>query len=118
MKKEIITTINGVAILCLTDTPNQLVPIAPICQALKLNYIEEISKIREDSLTESLVEFVPISYTDEQGAACLPLAYAFGWVFIAGDGPNGERRKVQNRLTCYKDFYNYILNNPLKNNIK
>ena len=72
MKKETLAVVNGVDIICFTNTDEKLMPIKPICDALGVDYDAEITNIQDHGFGDKLTDF--------NGTSLLSIEFVLGWV--------------------------------------
>ena len=60
---EVITTINGVDIECYVNTEGEMVSVKNICDALQIDYNDEMMRIWESYLLRQLVKPNMAAYT-------------------------------------------------------
>ena len=72
MKKETLAVVNGVDIICFTNTEEKLMPIKPICNALGVDYDAEITNIQDHGFGDKLTDF--------NGTSLLSIEFVLGWV--------------------------------------
>lgn len=112
METLTVTKVNEVMILVSND-PERLVPIKPICEALGIDSEPQRKKIQEDldlSSTASL-SMVVASDGKAREMLCLPLQYVFGWLFTINPKnvkPEAQEVVRQYRLECYKALFEYF----------
>lgn len=104
MNDIIIATINNEPIIV---TPELLVPIRPICQALGVSIPDQRKKLKAHPILSSVLRLAPMNGADgkQYEMLCLPLKYAIGWVFTIQ--PNNIRPESRDRLIaaqkkCYE----------------
>ena len=79
MKKETLAVVNGVNIICFTNTEEKLMPIKPICNALGVDYDAEIMNIQNLGLGDMLEDFNDGEW-ESHGTSLLAMKYVLGWV--------------------------------------
>jgi hypothetical protein len=107
MKDIVIATINHEKIVV---TPELLVPIRPICQALGVSIPDQRKKLKAHPILSSVLRLIPMIGADGKPheMLCLPLKYALGWVFTIQ--PNNVRPETRERLiTAQKKCYEALV---------
>ena len=79
MKKETLAVVNGVNIICFTNTEEKLMPIKPICDALGVDYDAEVMNIQNLGLGDMLENYKCKEWESLVGYS-LPIPYVLGWV--------------------------------------
>lgn len=119
MEKKLITTINGTEIYAITENGEVYVPIKPICTAIGVDVEAQRSKIKNDTILNSVA--VQNTATGSDGKQyemdCLPLKFIYGWLFSI----NPEKVKqdvrgivIEHKLKCYNALYDYFTGNMRK----
>ena len=112
METTAVTKVNDVMIL-VSNGPEKLVPIKPICEAMGIEFEPQRKKIQDDidlSSTASL-SMVVASDGKEREMICLPLQYIFGWLFTINPKnvkPEAQEAVRQYRMQCYKALFEYF----------
>lgn len=106
MKKELVTTVNSVSIILLSENGDKLVPVTPICDALGIASNGQIAKIKTDPLLSSTHKTVLSVGADnkQREMFCIPLIFVFGWLFrIDSRNVKEESREAVEKyqLECY-----------------
>ena len=106
MKKELVTTVNSVSIILLSENEEKLVPVTPICDALGIASNGQIAKIKTDPLLSSTHKTVLSVGADnkQREMFCIPLIFVFGWLFrIDSRNVKEESREAVEKyqLECY-----------------
>lgn len=79
MKKETLAVVNGVDIICFTNTEEKLMPIKPICDALGVDYDAEIMNIQDHGFGDMLEDFNDGEW-ESHGTSLLSIEFVLGWV--------------------------------------
>lgn len=114
MKETMITRINDVAIAATSNEQGEvLIPIRPICDALKVNYQSQHRRLQEDEFLSSVVALRATTGADgkKYEMVCLPLQYVFGWLFTINPANVSEEARPavkRYRLECYDALYNHF----------
>ena len=113
MKKETLAVVNGVDIICFTNTEEKLMPIKPICDALGVDYDAEISRvINETGFGETLEDFNDGEW-EENGTKAMPIMYALGFagsVSFAHSYFEDVKVFTNYKLQCHQAIINFIKN--------
>lgn len=116
MDSYVFCTIESVP-LGICDDVKRGVPIFQICQALGIDYTEQVVILRESSL------FSPAMYTENvcgvdgcgrwlQQTVCLPIDYVLGWI-VSINLTNSTRSNAEFlRELCYKEFADLLKDSP------
>ena len=104
MKDIVIATINHEKIVV---TPELLVPIRPICQALGVSIPDQRKKLKAHPILSSVLRLIPMIGADGKPheMLCLPLKYALGWVFTIQANnvrPETRERLITAQKKCYE----------------
>ncbi len=116
MDSNVFCTIESVP-LGICDDVKRGVPIFQICQALGIDYTEQVVILRKSSL------FSPAMYTENvcgvdgcgrwlQQTVCLPIDYVLGWI-VSINLTNSTRSNAEFlRELCYKAFADLLKDSP------
>lgn len=114
MKETLITRINDVAIAATSNEQGDvLIPIRPICEALRVSYERQYRKVYDDEFLSSVVALRATTGADgkKYEMVCLPLQYVFGWLFTINPANVSEEARPavkRYRLECYDALYNHF----------
>ncbi len=95
---------NGTRISVLSSNGTWYIAIKPICEALKVDYIEQFKNLKSDEiLNQLLCERTTVAADGKmRNMACLPERYVYGWLFsIRSDSQDLKAY----RLKCYDILY-------------
>ena len=114
MDKQLITTINGIEIVAVTDeTHNFFVPVKPICQALGIDHPAQVQRIKRHHILSSVV--VTVTTTGADGKCydmlSLPLEFIYGWLFTIDTALVAEERRPNieaYQRECYEALYRHF----------
>lgn len=112
METRVIARVNNVEIVAGNDT-KRLVPIKPICEALGVDFGNQMKKIKEHQILNSTVVLSTTVAGDgrEREMACIPIEFIFGWLFTinAANVKEESREAVLSyQMECYKALYQYF----------
>lgn len=110
MKTETLAVVNGVNIICFTNTEEKLVPLKPICEALGVDYDIEVSRILNSAMFEDVITEFNNGEWEEHGTKALPLLHALGFtVGLSFDRSSliDEKRFTQYKFECHQVFINF-----------
>lgn len=107
-----IAEINGSKI-SMIENGDKLVPIKPICQALGIDDEAQRQKIVNDEILGSTALLSKAVGADgkEREMFCIPLMYAFGWLFTINPNnvsPDAKETVLRYKMECYKALYNHF----------
>lgn len=114
MSTQLISTINNQRIEIVIDENGQkFVPIKPICEALGVNYTSQLEKLEDDDLIDGTIPLRGTVGADgkDRQMKCLPLEFAFGWVFgislknVKEEAKDGLRKY---KKICHKALFDYF----------
>jgi hypothetical protein len=104
--------VNGVTIQII-ENDEELVAVKPICEALGIDYSGQLQRIKEDPILGSTMELSPMVASDgkTREMQCLPLKFAFGWLFrIDSRNVKEEAREalITYQMKVYDLLYTYF----------
>lgn len=113
MKTNLVTTINGVDIITISEDNTQHVPLKPICKAIGIDMVSQLCHTMEDEILNSELSLKKIKDEngDEHETSTLPLMYILGWLFTLNPEsvlPTAAPDAWKHRMTCYNAFADYI----------
>lgn len=114
MDKQLITTINGIEIVAVTDeTHNFFVPVKPICQALGIDHPAQVQRIKRHHILSSVVVMVTTTGADGKSydMLSLPLEFIYGWLFTIDTALVAEERRPNieaYQRECYEALYRHF----------
>lgn len=114
MDKKIITTINGIEIVAVTDEKrNVFVPVKPICQAIGVDPEGQRQRIQRHYILGSTAFTLKAVAEDskEREMLCLPLEFAYGWLFTIDANLVAEARReavADYQRECYEALYRHF----------
>mgnify|MGYP001258066578 CR=1 FL=1 len=113
MKTNVITKVNNIDIIAISENNHQMVPIRPICNALGVDYSGQLKKIKEYPDLSLVVDVTPTTGADGKTyeMTSLPIQFVFGWLFTINPKnvkPEAQESVRQYRLMCYKALYEYF----------
>lgn len=114
MNKEVITTVNGIQIVAVTDeTYNTLVPIKPICDAIGVAFERQFSKLKEHEILAPTVTLRVMVAADgkQREMVCLPLEFVYGWIFTINTknvSKEAHDSVLRYQLECYQALYTHF----------
>lgn len=108
---SIIAKVNDVLIIVLEK--EKLVPIKPICEALGIAMEPQRIKINEDDILASTATLSMVVAADGKARemVCLPLEYAFGWLFTINHKnvkPGAQEAVKKYKIECYHALYKHF----------
>lgn len=108
MKIKEVTSINGVKILA-SEASEGLVPVKPICEALKVDYPTQFTKLKEHPIYASVIGLSPATGTDGKryDMLCIPIEFLSGWLFSIN--PANVKEEAREGLIRYQIECNRIL---------
>ena len=119
MERKLITTINGTDIYAITLNGEVFVPIKPICTAIGVDVEAQRSKIKNDTILNSVA--VQNTATGSDGKQyemdCLPLKFTYGWLFSINPEkvkPDVRGRVIEYKHKYYDAIYEYFTGNMKK----
>ncbi len=109
MDTKVLVRVNNVDIFSTSD--EQLIPIRPICQALRVDVSRQLKKIKNDKILSTVLCRVPQIGRDGKtySMCCIPTRYVLGWLFtinllkVRGDA-------YENVFKSKKRLYDYFAN--------
>jgi hypothetical protein len=113
---ETITTtiaqINDVNIIMI-ENDEQLIPIKPICELLRIADASQRTKIENDDILGSVGMLSISTGSDgkEYEMFCIPFMYVFGWLFTINSKnvkPEAKEYVIKYKIECYKTLYRYF----------
>lgn len=112
MKEIAIAKVNNVNLLVSQD-PEQLVPIKPICEALGIDIDAQRNRINRDEILSSVTVMTTATGSDgkQYMMVALPIKYVFGWLFTIDTSRVSEEARpavIQYKLECYNALYEYF----------
>lgn len=114
MDKQVITTINGIQIVAVTDESfNTLVPIKPICDAIGVAFERQFSKLKEHEILAPTVTLRVMVAADgkQREMVCLPLEFVYGWIFTINTknvSKEAHDSVLRYQLECYQALYTHF----------
>lgn len=96
-----IATVNDSPILVI-ENGEKLVPIKPLCEALKIDAKTQREKIEKDEILGSVGGLRPSTGADgkQYEMYCIPYKFIFGWLFTIN--PRNVKPEAQEAVTNYK----------------
>lgn len=119
MDTKILVRVNNVDIVSTSD--EQLIAIKPICQAIGIDYSNQIKKIKEDGILSSTMVLKTTVGADGKNRemCCLPVRYIFGWLFTinpANVSIDSQKAVLKYKQICYDALYDYFTGQQKKVN--
>lgn len=114
MDKQVITTVNGIQIVAVTDESyNTLVPIKPICDAIGVAFERQFSKLKEHEILAPTVTLRVMVAADgkQREMVCLPLEFVYGWIFTINTknvSKEAHDSVLRYQLECYQALYTHF----------
>lgn len=114
MNKQVITTVNGIEIVAVTDESyNTLVPIKPICDAIGVAFERQFSKLKEHEILAPTVTLRVMVAADgkQREMVCLPLEFVYGWIFTINTknvSKEAHDSVLRYQLECYQALYTHF----------
>lgn len=114
MNKQVITTVNGIQIVAVTDESyNTLVPIKPICDAIGVAFERQFSKLKEHEILAPTVTLRVMVAADgkQREMVCLPLEFVYGWIFTINTknvSKEAHDSVLRYQLECYQALYTHF----------
>src|SRR5690554_1709432 len=107
METKTVAKINQVEIQMVSNTKEKLVPIKPICEALRIDEDAQRRKLKDDNYLNSVAVLSTATGSDgkQYEMVCLPLEFIFGWLFtINPKNVKEEAREAVSkyRIECYR----------------
>jgi hypothetical protein len=95
-------TVNKKEIQIVQNGSEKYVAIKPICQAIGIDFQNQINKLKEDDILSELYTLRYIVGADSKSRkmATIPLKYVFGWLFTINS--NNVKEEVKSDLIEYK----------------
>lgn len=108
-----IANVNGRKIEILNEPDGKFVPIKPICEALGINYVTQLEKIKEDEILGATIPLRGTVGADgkQREMACIPFELVFGWLFTINPknvAPEAKDNVLRYRMECYYALYRYF----------
>lgn len=114
MDRQLITTLNGIEITAVIDEKhNVFVPVKPICQALGIDHPAQVQRLKRHYILASTVVTLTTVAEDskEREMLCLPLEFAYGWLFTIDANLVAESRRetvASYQRECYEALYRHF----------
>lgn len=114
MNRQVITTINGIEITAILDKNHDIfVPVKPICNALEIDHAAQVQRIKRHYILSSTMVILTTVAEDEKEREmlCLPLKFAYGWIFTIDANLVAESRRESvgaYQLECYEALYRHF----------
>lgn len=114
MDKQVITTVNDIQIVAVTDESfNTLVPIKPICDAIGVAFERQFSKLKEHEILAPTVTLRVMVAADgkQREMVCLPLEFVYGWIFTINTknvSKEAHDSVLRYQLECYQALYTHF----------
>ena len=114
MNKQVITTVNGIQIVAVTDESyNTLVPIKPIFDAIGVAFERQFSKLKEHEILAPTVTLRVMVAADgkQREMVCLPLEFVYGWIFTINTknvSKEAHDSVLRYQLECYQALYTHF----------
>lgn len=114
MDKQVITTVNNIQIVAVTDESfNTLVPIKPICDAIGVAFERQFSKLKEHEILAPTVTLRVMVAADgkQREMVCLPLEFVYGWIFTINTknvSKEAHDSVLRYQLECYQALYTHF----------
>ena len=115
--KTTVAMVNKTPIAVIDQNGMPLVPIKPICDALRIDYSSQLKKLKEDDFYNSVMGLSPTTGADGKTyqMATLPLKYALLW--LGSINPKNVAPEAKETVMNYKEacatalfdyFYGYV----------
>ncbi len=109
MKNEVkkFLEFNGKTIFFVSVDGQYWIAIKPICEALKIDYINQFKNLKEDKILSQLLSEQTIVAADRKlrKMVCLPEFFIYGWIFSI---QSQSEELQQYKLECYRILFNYF----------
>lgn len=112
-----IITVNGQEIVIATHGNEKYVAIKPICEAIGVNFQNQLEKIKEDEILGQLYTLRGTTGSDgkEYKMGTIPLKFVFGWLFTIN--PNNVKPEIKQNVITYRlECYNALFDTFTKRN--
>lgn len=110
MSQQLISEINGVAIVTVDHNGEIFVPIKPICDAIGIDVDAQRNKLNADEFFNSTTAIITAVAADdkEREMYCIPLRDVYGWLATINPGkvaPEARETVTRYRRECYDILY-------------